>query len=532
MAIKGNTIFYSLLLFSLALIVCFLENGCAIEKTVLSAQSGQCENWRSLEPNSIYIINKKINLKGEKIIIPDSCVLFYKSGCFYNGEVVLKNTQLEGRVVLGCRTYGSVMNDTVKVDWFNYRDHPLYDAFKLAQGRMIQLGEGKKYIIDYAIQIPSCTIDGNNSSIELKSTAESSNLVSVAKIRNLHYDGSGSDSFIMSNLSIITEADNLFLFSMQNTSNCVIKNCSFICKGAGRECSHVVDLRGNNSSIVFDKCKFINKSDAKSGGGLWLRSFDTISEIVIFDCDFYNNSTDEILAFNAPIKDINNVQIINSRFTYQKGLTCPEPHVMIGMTQEKGTIHGVFFSNCRLESDFLPAYLFNIGTARSIEVCGSAFVFNNSTLNSDGINTLFFNGELIFENSIINTRNILLANKATSLTLFHPKAVVTNSIIENNCPNMFLGASRIYNSSISFDNSQLFNGSIPSVMVGCIIKLGRGTPKIAANPYSQNEECEWHDNTIESDIPVDFLFSYKVGFIRYRNNKVKNINIIGTPFKK
>lgn len=485
-----------------------------------------------LEEDQTYYLKTSVNLRKRQVVIPKGCTIIFENGSFYNGEVILNNTKLQGSIRLSCRTTGTVLNDTVWVSWFRYRDHRIADAFSMSNRKVLVFEEDSQFVIKYGVQIPSCTVIGNNASIKLKSTNESSYSIGVAIIRNDHYDGGGVDSFSISNLHFITSTDNVYLFNMQNTKDCVLSGCSFTCKGSASECSHAVDLRGNNTNTTFDKCRIVNESDSKAGGGIWIRSFGKIQGIKIQDCFFFNNSTDEIFALNAVTDDITDVHVSNCSFVYKKGKACPEPHVMWGMTYKSGSIDNVEFKDCHLKSDFVPAYILNDVRGESIGIVNCSFSFEGAKLNAGKLNTTLFNGKLSFENSSIVITNINRQDETTSVTLFSGLSFVRHSTIQNNSKDVFLGAPNIYYTDINYNNSQLFNGSLPKEMVGCRIKLGEGTPKLAANPYAQKADCDWKNNVIESERPVDFNFSYKKNYLRNVGNQMRNITVQGTPFKK
>ena len=84
----------------------------------------------SLKKEEQYIVNKRINLRGKTLIIPENCCIFFKNGGFRNGKICFQNTLLKGKVDLRCRVSGTVQNDTVLVRWFNYTDHSLVSMKK------------------------------------------------------------------------------------------------------------------------------------------------------------------------------------------------------------------------------------------------------------------------------------------------------------------------------------------------------------------------------------------------------------------
>lgn len=485
-----------------------------------------------LESNTVYYINKKIDLRGIKLIMPENCKLVFVKGYILNGEVTFHNTYLDGSVDLRCRAIGTICNDTIKTGWFGYEDHVLYDIFALSENKVVIFEEQSEYSVDYSFLIPSCEIIGNNSSIVLKNTDECSLYGKVVKIRNKHYDGGGRDSFKMKGLCFVTSIDDVYLFSMQNTDNCTISDCGFICCGEGRRCSHALDMRGFNTNTTIERCKIINKSDAIGGGGLWIRAFGDICNVIVDHCYFFNTCTDEVLAFNAVTSDIYNVTIKDCEFYYQKGLTCPEPHVMWGLTQDKGKIDNVCFLNCSVKSDFLPSFVLNLGVATNIKVVHCSFDFEDASFNTCGLNTTFFNGKMTLEESLITILAIKKNNKKSTITLFGSDVIVKKSKIINNCEGVFLGGAQVFNTEVDFNNSQLFNGRIPTVMSGCTIHLGKNTPKLAANPYSQKEKCLWMNNIINSDVPVTFHFVYNNDYLEYTKNTVHNVTITGFPFKQ
>ncbi len=486
----------------------------------------------SLREKQVYFIQEHLNLRGKELVIPKNCQLVFSKGSFNNGLLRLSDTQVDGSVDLRCRTSGSVKNDTIMIWWFNYTDHALADAFSMSNSKVLVFDEKRTFRIDYAFLIPSCHVLGNGCTIVLGNTQEGSKKIPVAKIRNAHYDGEGVDSFTMQGLNFVTESDSLFLFNMQNTKNCSINNCSFTCKGTGKKLSHVVDLRGNNKVTRFENCRFVNESDATEGGGLWIRAFNEIQDVQIKNCFFFNNCTDEILALIATNKNITEVRVENSQFVYQRGKNSPEPHVMWTMAQSAGKIKDVIFDKCSLRSDYIPSFVISAKKADDVVIRDCSFNFDGAWMNKGGLVTTAFNGTTKFDSITLSLKDINRQDEKTSLSLFGSQTMVTKSQISNNCSGIFLGGPKIFDSTIDFDNSQLFNSRVPSRMERCKIYLGKGTPRLAVNPYAQDEECEWRDNVIESGMPVDFNLSYKKNYLRAAGNQMKNVRVQGVPFKK
>lgn len=69
-------------------------------------------------PNTTYVVNSTIDLKGEQLVLPKGCTLRFEKGAIKNGSIKFNNTRLVGNVNIRCDISGTVSNDTVQVNWF------------------------------------------------------------------------------------------------------------------------------------------------------------------------------------------------------------------------------------------------------------------------------------------------------------------------------------------------------------------------------------------------------------------------------
>lgn len=476
-----------------------------------------------------YVIKKNINLKGRTIIFPKNSIVNYKKGCLKNGQVIFNNATLTGNVAFEGRVSGTVTNDTIQVSWFKNKDFSLTDCFNMSEGKIVFFEKGCRYEVNNCFQIPSCTIFGNGSTIEVGNIKEHSPVSDYIKIRNKHYDGGGTDSFSIYNLNFVSTTDGTFLFSISHANDVKLLNCSFKCYGTSEKCMHSLDVRGNVDRLLIDDCEIVNMTGAKAGGGLWLRSFGSIRDVEINRCRFQNNTTDETFALNAVVGDICNVKVIGCSFEYYRNNRCPDPHVFWGMTKtEKGNNHNVLIKNNTLRSDYLPSFLINTSNAKNVILEHNYFEFSDFTMLDSKLTTNLFNGEMsCIDNEIVVKSLIGSTSAETQINIFSGDVTVRQTKIFNDCKQCHLGASCIYDSEIYFDNSQLFNGSLPLMMKGNHIRLGTGTPSLAANPYSHRGKCCWEDNVIESDCKVFFNLMYEGVKIESKNNLFKGVNMQG-----
>lgn len=195
----------------------------------------------------------------------------------------LNYARLEGNIRIKCTIIGTLKNDTIKVDWFDYSDKVLADVFNLSENKVVCFEEGSHLYVDYLFFIPSCKLIGNNSTISINNIKDHSPISDYIKIRNKHYDGGGVDSFTIQGLKFETDQDGTFLFSISNARNIKIEDSSFYCYGRSTLCMHALDIRGNVHNAVISNCDFVNMSGSRTGGGIWLRSFGGISDISILN---------------------------------------------------------------------------------------------------------------------------------------------------------------------------------------------------------------------------------------------------------
>ena len=507
-------------------------NYCLSKDGVINIYNKKSLNKVTKEGSTL-IVKGEVDLGGKSLTIPPSCSVIFEKGYFKNGVIVCDNTFLSGNVIIKTRIHGTLRNDTIKTSWFDYEDKVLSDVFDLAEGKVVLFDGDKNYFVNYIFYIPSCVILGNDAKITIGKIDEHSAIGKPIKIRNRHYDGCGVDSFVVNDLKFETQEDSTFLFNIMNASHVRLINCSFACYGEPRQCMHPLDIRGKVNDLKIEHCAITNMSSCKEGGGLWLRSFGNISDVTVSNCTFRTNTTDEVFAINAVTGDVRNVKVDSCVFKYERSETCLPPNVFWCVANRKGTKYeNVTFSNNRLSSDFMPSYVVNSNKEDVISVDRCTFVFRDFKMHREHLFTTSFNGRIDFLDNEVIVENIKQIEDSDShVNLFSSYVKVRKSRIFNDCENCHLGAPSLYESTIVFNNSQLFNGSLPTYMVGNNITLGRETPKLAANPFCQQKKCYWQNNTIESKKKVEFNFLYENVEIESKNNKFENINILGNQVK-
>ena len=81
--------------------------------------------------NTIYEIRYDFDLNGEKITIPEGCVLDFQGGSLNNGKLIFNNSTIKGKPAMDCFISGSLKNKVIDADWFiYYRDNILLDLCK------------------------------------------------------------------------------------------------------------------------------------------------------------------------------------------------------------------------------------------------------------------------------------------------------------------------------------------------------------------------------------------------------------------
>lgn len=87
-------------------------------QTYIQIKKGTPLSEQMVYPSATYEIRSKIDLHGDRVIMPKGCTVYFKKGLIKNGELVLNHTRLDGKVRLDCRVSGSIQNDTVYTEWF------------------------------------------------------------------------------------------------------------------------------------------------------------------------------------------------------------------------------------------------------------------------------------------------------------------------------------------------------------------------------------------------------------------------------
>lgn len=80
------------------------------------------------DANTIYEIRYDFDLGDGSVTIPAGCVLKFNGGSISNGDIVANGTLLDGDVRILAEISGTVLNDEVKVSWFNSGDTSLNEA--------------------------------------------------------------------------------------------------------------------------------------------------------------------------------------------------------------------------------------------------------------------------------------------------------------------------------------------------------------------------------------------------------------------
>lgn len=74
---------------------------------------------RLITSNTIYYIDRNLNLKGATLHIPDSCILYFQGGGFYNGSVVFNNTEIVSNSICfrDIKFFSGTIIDRFNLDW-------------------------------------------------------------------------------------------------------------------------------------------------------------------------------------------------------------------------------------------------------------------------------------------------------------------------------------------------------------------------------------------------------------------------------
>lgn len=107
--------------------------GCKVNNTSVTRKPVEYENYVVLnedddfkntvtQPNTIYVIKYKYDLKGKKITVPENCELsFEENGEISNGSIVFSNTNLSGAPKFtNIGVSGAIYNPKVYLKWFDF----------------------------------------------------------------------------------------------------------------------------------------------------------------------------------------------------------------------------------------------------------------------------------------------------------------------------------------------------------------------------------------------------------------------------
>lgn len=89
--------------------------------------------------NSTYIIKNTFDLKGESLVVPDNCCLYFRGGQIKNGTIKGADTSVksERRLIFdNVKVSGTWENDTVYSEWLNFISGPSFDNKDVFQNLM------------------------------------------------------------------------------------------------------------------------------------------------------------------------------------------------------------------------------------------------------------------------------------------------------------------------------------------------------------------------------------------------------------
>ena len=199
------------------------------------------------EPNTIYEIRYDFDLNGNKIVIPDGCVLdFSKGGSFSNGNLAYNKTFVFNPRLINVNTTGSLINNEI-----------LYEYGNSTLNGLMSLYEGKSQIVD--LQGKTMSAGGMHISRTSSLTIKNGTLL-IPK----HYSFDPAVStFIMDNVRVefSTEDELEYAFGGGISDKesdypvLILRNCIFVNKNN----TYILNaFYGRFAKVVVSYCTFID----------------------------------------------------------------------------------------------------------------------------------------------------------------------------------------------------------------------------------------------------------------------------------
>lgn len=368
-----------------------------------------------VSPHSTYLVNKEINLSGQKLVLPEGVTLKFAKGFFTNGEIVgngtkisEKSTKIFDRVTIS-GTWNVPKISTAMFRDLSY-DNALRDVVALSDPaihNIITIDKGD-YVAKTTGNIPALSIRSNtdvilNGTIKLKSNELSQYYIVNLSGANINLRGSGQiigDKFSHTG----TKGEWGMGVNVSAGENIVISDITI--KECWGDCIYVGD---SSKNVTIDNCSLI---DGRRQG----ISVTSANGVTIKNCNISNvNGTEPQYAIDIePNKSesVDNVLIDNV-----KAINC------FGGFQTFGYAQGARIGTVTLRNSSVERSKskYPIRLMRGEEI-----IIENCYINSDDRSSVLIQE---IENVIANNNTLKSANSVPFKVIQCKKATVNNSII-------------------------------------------------------------------------------------------------------
>lgn len=217
-----------------------------------------------ISPHSTYLVNKEINLRGQKVVLPEGVTLKFNNGFFSNGEIIGNATRISGKSskIFDRVTISGIWN-VPKISTAMFRDlsydNALRDVVALSDPsvhNIITIDKGE-YVAKVTGNVPAVSIRSNtdlilNGTIKLKSNNLSQYYIVNLNGANINLSGSGKiigDKFSHTG----TTGEWGMGINVSDSENIVISDITI--KECWGDCIYV----GNSSkNVTIDNCTLID----------------------------------------------------------------------------------------------------------------------------------------------------------------------------------------------------------------------------------------------------------------------------------
>lgn len=295
------------------------------------------------------------------------------------------------------------------------------------------------------------------------------------------------------------------IFILSNVNRVSIKDCNFIADFNNSIPVTLLDLYNCCKNVELNKVSFINMTGADSGGSIWIRNLtkeynnpiNITQGIIVKNCNFKQNTNDEIIAIFSCRGDIKNVKIMNCLFKEESVQNVMALSIYPSENKYTGTIDRVLFDNNTFISKYLNLFLITIGgEGRKNKV--SDIIISNNSIDIKGESNSNTNKFVIYASNkgtdiegIKIIKNVIRMGKLTNTSVVSNTNKVNNNRIIGKAKNGIIGG-YVYNNVIDGVENAIIspNIAVANKLINTVVGVtcNKENSSIKENVISLNKE--------------------------------------------